>query len=391
MSLHSKKFIIQLQPVDYISLGALFFSCFSVLLFSKGFFARGLAVLLIALLFDAYDGWFARKLNQQRDFGRYLDGGIDVITHLLAPAVFFYQWGMSSWYFLGILFMVISAGVIRLAVFNDIGNINTGSGLNYLGSPVFWLPFIATFFYFIDSFVAHRHLVLPAASIVLLVFTYRMVYRKERYKPQSILGITVTLSSIIVLLFVWNTLPDYFFEWIGLIFLFTVPLAIGGGFHMLFVRQNILPFLRVPIKTSWFGKNKTWRGVALMIGFTILGVWVGQWSERYLKVSLPYRLSDASFIALGLLLGAAFILGELPNSFVKRRLGIKPGQLPDRYKILTIIGDQMDSALPITLVYWIYFEMRWGEFVLLVLGVPFAFFLWRILLSILGLKSTPFQ
>jgi hypothetical protein len=40
---------------------------------------------------------------------------------------------------------------------------------------------------------------------------------------------------------------------------------------------------------------------------------------------LPTELRDAPPLAYGALLGAGVVLGELPNSFLKRRLGIAPG------------------------------------------------------------------
>ena len=41
---------------------------------------------------------------------------------------------------------------------------------------------------------------------------------------------------------------------------------------------------------------------------------------------LPEPLAQADPVLLGSLLGAACWLGELPNSFLKRRLGIPPGE-----------------------------------------------------------------
>jgi hypothetical protein len=46
---------------------------------------------------------------------------------------------------------------------------------------------------------------------------------------------------------------------------------------------------------------------------------------EWFRAKLPPELRDASPTAYGALLGAGVVLGELPNSFLKRRLGIKPG------------------------------------------------------------------
>ena len=76
------------------------------------------------------------------------------------------------------------------------------------------------------------------------------------------------------------------------------------------------------------GANKTIRGFVVMIpaaalSFALLGAIVpasfGVWD-----------LSVPSFAALGACAGFGFMAGELPNSFVKRQLGIAPGDAPFR-------------------------------------------------------------
>ena len=72
-----------------------------------------------------------------------------------------------------------------------------------------------------------------------------------------------------------------------------------------------------------FGDNKTVRGVVAMVPATAVSFglvsrlpgWRGIW---------PLPL--AGFAAMGALAAIGFMAGELPNSFVKRQLGIAPGQ-----------------------------------------------------------------
>jgi CDP-2,3-bis-(O-geranylgeranyl)-sn-glycerol synthase len=73
-----------------------------------------------------------------------------------------------------------------------------------------------------------------------------------------------------------------------------------------------------------FGDNKTWRGALAMstgvlAATLLLSLWDGYWDE------LPAALRSHGALALGALIAAATVLGELPNSFLKRQLGIEPG------------------------------------------------------------------
>ena len=74
-----------------------------------------------------------------------------------------------------------------------------------------------------------------------------------------------------------------------------------------------------------FGDNKTWRGAFFMTSGTViatalLSLWPAWWHR------LPQDFRDAGPWLVGLLLGLAVVVGELPNSFLKRRLGIAPGK-----------------------------------------------------------------
>ena len=47
------------------------------------------------------------------------------------------------------------------------------------------------------------------------------------------------------------------------------------------------------------------------------------------------------------------MLAELPNSFFKRRIGIKAGVVPEDKKYWFIALDQLDSALGVAIAYWL--------------------------------------
>lgn len=112
---------------------------------------------------------------------------------------------------------------------------------------------------------------------------------------------------------------NYFIE----CFLYILPVLLSGILFIFFLKKDYFKFLNKPIdfNKNVFGKNKTFRGIILMPIFCffftlILGFFLNNQNEIYLTGNL-YK----SFF-----LGLFYSLGELPNSFIKRKLGIPPGE-----------------------------------------------------------------
>ena len=103
--------------------------------------------------------------------------------------------------------------------------------------------------------------------------------------------------------------------------------ALGGALaHAPVLRYDLLPRLKRPLDrgSGLFGDNKTWRGALMMSGGTLAAT-AALTRFDWFRRRLPAELRDAPPLAYGALLGAGVVLGELPNSFLKRRLGIAPG------------------------------------------------------------------
>jgi CDP-diacylglycerol---serine O-phosphatidyltransferase len=85
--------------------------------------------------FDTVDGRVARLTKTQSELGRELDSLADVITFGAAPALLVYQWGLSSFGRLGVLFagLYVCAGALRLARFNVLSRREELSGLKKPG------------------------------------------------------------------------------------------------------------------------------------------------------------------------------------------------------------------------------------------------------------------
>lgn len=181
----SRHFIVKLNRVDCLTLSGVIAAALSAGLALKGEFAYSLSLMFVAMLADALDGIWARKRGIERAFGRYLDGFVDELDYLLLPSLFFYLLGFNDWYYVLILLAFVMSGMVRLAVFNELGNIKEEGSLGYLGMPVFWSAFIAGGTYIL-SWVLPTAVLFPLLAIVLLGMTVMMVYRAPFFKFSSI-------------------------------------------------------------------------------------------------------------------------------------------------------------------------------------------------------------
>ena len=112
------------------------------------------------------------------------------------------------------------------------------------------------------------------------------------------------------------------------------PLLLGFVCHGLCIKAGFLASLARPLDRGaclrgrrLFGENKTWRGLVVValgtgLGFAAMG-------------RLPF--------ATGVLVGAAAMAAELPNSLVKRQLDIAPGaQAGGLTAVVFHVIDQVD-------------------------------------------------
>lgn len=130
-------------------------------------------------------------------------------------------------------------------------------------------------------------------------------------------------------------------SWIGVF----VPVLGAPLLHAPVLALDLLRALRRPIWRWGFGANKTWRGALVMVtgvigAAALLSLWPAYWR------ALPGGVGDAGPWLFGFLLGAGIVVGELPNSFLKRRLGVAPGeQRRGAVGWLFVVLDQGDLVL----------------------------------------------
>jgi CDP-2,3-bis-(O-geranylgeranyl)-sn-glycerol synthase len=129
-----------------------------------------------------------------------------------------------------------------------------------------------------------------------------------------------------------------------------LPVLGAPALHAPVLRFDLLRGLKRPLDggLSWRGRrllgdNKTWRGALVMTAGPVAATALLHRFEWYRR-RIP---ADANPHLLGALLGISTVVGELPNSFLKRRLGIAPGA--QRNAVLTVF-DQADFVLTAALL-----------------------------------------
>jgi len=119
----------------------------------------------------------------------------------------------------------------------------------------------------------------------------------------------------------------------GVLYLFA-PLIVASSLAGIVMRFDLWPSLRRPIDAGrtlhgrrWFGDHKTWRGVVIAIIGCIVTVAVQKYALSAVVGAVALVEYQGVNVALfGAAMGAGAMLGELPNSFVKRQLGIDSGK-----------------------------------------------------------------
>ncbi len=141
------------------------------------------------------------------------------------------------------------------------------------------------------------------------------------------------------------------------------------------------------------GANKTWKGFvvmvpAAMLAFSLLGA---------AAHALPgvaeglWPLTPLQYAGLGGCAALGFMLGELPNSFLKRQLDIAPGAAPESAwgRWLCFAVDRIDSIVGMLVAVSLLVPLGWQGW-LLVLGLgPAIHWLFNVALYALGVKARP--
>jgi len=173
---------------------------------------------------------------------------------------------------------------------------------------------------------------------------------------------------------------DSMFELVVSSLYFILPVYFANMCPVLFAKAGFP--LGVPVSERWFGKNKTWRG--LYAGF--FGALLIIALQRYLQnIGLfdSYRIIDYMEVNLFLysfLFGVGSVMGDLIESFFKRRLKIAPGRPFFPF-------DQIDFVLGAYIFLLPVYILDGRVLVVLLLITPLLHFLTNVIAYFVGLQK----
>lgn len=147
------------------------------------------------------------------------------------------------------------------------------------------------------------------------------------------------------------------------------PLILAGIFNMIFTKTHFYKKHKHPIDNNKilkdnkriFGDNKTWIGFISMILFycifqVLCGILCNHFNINTYNELYNIQSNTILFnLIFGLIAGFVYMILELPNSFIKRRINIPSGKTVSGIKgILFFIIDQIDSLIGVMLLLTLF-------------------------------------
>ena len=128
--------------------------------------------MIFALLFDSVDGWVARKIdrNDEYGFGKNIDSLSDVVSFGVAPAIFLYAFSLANANYLEIPTLIVSlfivvCGVLRLTRYNVISERVEG----FIGFPIPGIAIVMAAFYLSGLFNIYVALILAVIISIAMI------------------------------------------------------------------------------------------------------------------------------------------------------------------------------------------------------------------------------
>ena len=155
----------------------------------------------MALVADTLDGFIARKLKQESEFGRQFDSFVDVFIYLIYPSLVYYlHFKLEDFISLVVLYFFILTGVFRLVRFNLIGYIDNKKIKGYPGLPVF-SSYLTLALIYIASITLNE----PTFKVVSLVLIGLQSFLMTRNfvfpKPDRIWPLVIILAAVSLYVF----------------------------------------------------------------------------------------------------------------------------------------------------------------------------------------------
>ena len=178
-------------------------------------------LIILAAIFDFFDGWFARKLKGGTNFGAELDSLSDFISFGVAPSILIYYWSLSELNSLGwsVALFYSTCAALRLARFTAdiyLTNKPIDSSLYFTGIPspaAAGLSLFPLFIFFEFNFQIIQNSYLNLFNLALIGFlmiskiptiSLKKINFSKKFAPWIVLLIVIICISLISNL--WLTL-----------------------------------------------------------------------------------------------------------------------------------------------------------------------------------------
>jgi hypothetical protein len=141
-----------------------------------------------------------------------------------------------------------------------------------------------------------------------------------------------------------------------------------------------------------FGDNKTVRGLVVMVpaGAIALPLSAAIFDRTLPSPAGIWPLTLPGYAALGAWCALGFMLGELPNSFLKRQLDIAPGAAgAGRALPWHFAADRLDSGIGLLLAASLVIHVPWSTWAIVLAIGPIFHWSFSFLMFRLGLKARP--
>jgi CDP-diacylglycerol--serine O-phosphatidyltransferase len=207
--------------------------CFAVYLAFKNLFEAAFLMVFLGAFFDLFDGFFARLLRVESQFGLQFDSMADLITSGLAPGMVMYKMFLRNEFTFSFApyalvgFLISLGAAIRLAQFNiDAEQRDEFKGLPAPANALFIvaLPLLIEhpFFLSVKPMLATYPALLSICLVSAILMNIRLPLFSFKIKSMRIQDYGY---QFVLLLFVFPAF--YFFQWVALPLLIIVYLILN--------------------------------------------------------------------------------------------------------------------------------------------------------------------
>lgn len=199
MKIETTKITSFIALSDVVSLLNMLSGFTSIILSINGYLEYAALLMFFSLLFDSVDGWVARKINRndQYGFGKNIDSLSDVISFGAAPAVLLYSVSKNipqspEIIVIAVCMLMMICGVLRLTRYNAINDYINFKG--FIGFPIPGISIILASYYLTGLFNIY---------VALILMTITSLFMISNFKYEKVNNIAlISIGAILIILLI---------------------------------------------------------------------------------------------------------------------------------------------------------------------------------------------